>query len=448
MTKTKIEQRYIDEHPESLSRYQTSKDLFPNGVTHDARRLAPFPMYVTHAKGAHKWDAEGNKIIDYKTGHGAMILGHSHPSIVKAVQEAVAEGTQMGCSTDKEIKWGQLVKELVPCAEKVRFQSSGTEAVMMAMRLARAYTGKTKIIKFDDHFHGWSDYATAGGSGLGGIPQETLDTMIVLPPNNIGLVEKAIKETNDVAAVMIEPTGSHMGLHPFPPSFLHELRELTERTGTVFHMDEVVTGFRLSKGGASRKFDVTPDITTLAKILGGGLPGGAVAGKADLINLIEFKDDASYNHNERVGHPGTFNANPVSAAAGATALELVRDTDVNAITDAAGGKLKAGLNELLGKMEIPGQVTGHGPLLFVRLGVDFEVEDDGATFELTETEWSKINDGHRNSQLHLALINEGIDPMSSGTRLIIGKDHSDQDIEDTISAYEKALGSVRESGLI
>ena len=338
MANTKIEQRYIDEHPESMSRYHTSKNLFPNGVTHDARRLSPFPMYVTHAKGSHKWDVEGNKIIDYKTGHGAMILGHSHPSIVKAAQDAVAEGTQMGCSTDKEIRWGQLVNELVPCAEKVRFQSSGTEAVMMAMRLARAYTGKTKVIKFDDHFHGWSDYATAGGSGLGGIPKETLETMIVLPPNDIGLVEKAIKETNDVASVMIEPTGSHMGLHPIPTSFLHELRELTDRTGTLFHMDEVVTGFRLSKGGASRKFEVTPDITTLAKILGGGLPGGAVAGKADIINLIEFKDDASYNHNERVGHPGTFNANPISAAAGTAALELVRDTDVNAKTEAAGLK--------------------------------------------------------------------------------------------------------------
>ena len=166
MSKTKIEQRYIDEHPESLSRYNISKHLFPNGVTHDARRLSPFPLYVTQAKGSHKWDVEGNKIIDYKTGHGSMILGHSHPDIVKSVHDAMSLGTQMGSSTDMEIKWGQLVKELVPCAEKVRFQSSGTEAVMMAMRLARAFTGRTKIIKFDDHFHGWSDYAMAGGSGL------------------------------------------------------------------------------------------------------------------------------------------------------------------------------------------------------------------------------------------------------------------------------------------
>lgn len=448
MAITKIEQRYIDLHPESLARYQVSKNLFPNGVTHDARRLAPFPIYVTHAKGSHKWDVEGNRIIDYKTGHGAMILGHSHPDIVQSVQEAMAEGTQMGCSTDKEIKWGKLVTELVPCAEKVRFQSSGTEAVMMAIRLARAYTSKTKIIKFDDHFHGWSDYATAGGSGLGGIPQETLDTMIVLPPNDIDLVEKTIKKSGDVAAVMIEPTGSHMGLHPIPPSFLHELRELTERTGTIFHMDEVVTGFRLSKGGASVKFEVTPDVTTLAKILGGGMPGGAVAGKSDIINLIEFQDDASYNQNKRVGHPGTFNANPISAAAGAKALELVRDTDVNEKADAAAAKLKNALNELLGKMEIAGQVTGHGSLLFVRLGVDFEVGSDGASFELTDSEWETVNNGQRNSQIHLALLNEGIDPMSNGTRLIIGQDHSDQDIQDTVSAYEKALSAVRDSGLM
>ena len=153
------------------------------------------------------------------------------------------------------------------------------------------------------------------------------------------------------------------------------------------------------------------------------MPGGAVAGKSDIINLIEFKDDASYNHNQRVGHPGTFNANPISAAAGAAALELVRDTDVNEKTYAAGNKLKAGLNELLGKMEIPGQVTGHGPLLFVRLGVDFEVEDDGATFELTESEWATVNDGHRSSQLQLALLNEGVDPMSNGTRLILSLIH-------------------------
>jgi glutamate-1-semialdehyde 2,1-aminomutase len=247
---------------------------------------------------------------------------------------------------------------------------------------------------------------------------------------------------------MIEPTGSHMGLHPIPPRFLQQLRDLTEKTGVIFHMDEVVTGFRISKGGASEKFNVIPDITTLAKILGGGMPGGAVAGKSDLINLIEFQNDTAFNQNQRVSHPGTFNANPVSAAAGAKALELVRDTNVNDKADQAADKLKKNLNELLGKMEIAGQVTGHGSLLFVRLGVHFEVEDDGASFELSDSQWEIIDDSQRNAQLHLALLNEGVDPMSNGTRLIVGQDHSDQDIKDTVSAYEKALIEIRGIGLI
>ena len=445
---TPIEQQYIDQHPKSIERFNVSKELFPDGVTHDARRLRPFPMYVTHAEGSRKWDVDGHEIIDFKTGHGSMILGHSHPKIVAAVQEAMAKGTQMGSSTDAEIRWGSLVRELVPCAEKVRFHSSGTEAVMMAMRLARAYTGKTKIIKFDDHFHGWSDYASAGGAGLGGIPQETLDTMIVLPPNDFDLVEQTVTGRDDIAAIMLEPTGSHMGLHPISPEFLRQLRDLTTRTGIVFLMDEVVTGFRLSSGGASKKFDVTPDITTLAKIVGGGLPGAAVAGKADIINQIEFHNDPEYDTNQRVGHPGTFNANPLSAAAGIAALEMVRDTQVNEKADEAANKVKAGLNELLGKMEIPGQVTGHGSLLFMRLGVDFEVEDDGATFDLTDEQWKKVNDGARNSQLHLALLNNGIDPMSNGTRLIVGQAHTDRDVAETVDAYEKSLGQVRDMGLL
>ena len=159
---TSIEQQYIDLHPESLARYEVAKDLFPNGVTHDARNLTPFPYYVTHSEGAVKYDVDGNRIVDYKTGHGALILGHNHPAVVKAVQDQMAIGTHWSASTDIEIRWGELVTALVPCAEKVRFNSSGTEADMMAMRMARAYTGRDKIIRFKNHFHGWSDYAVPG----------------------------------------------------------------------------------------------------------------------------------------------------------------------------------------------------------------------------------------------------------------------------------------------
>ena len=209
-----IEQRYIDLHPGSLERHAQARDIFPDGVTHDGRRMSPFPIYATHGIGPHKWDVDGNRIIDYWTGHGSMILGHSHPEIVAAVASQMARGTHLSASSDLEIKWGQQVQQLIPSAEKVRFHSSGTEATMMAVRMARAYTGKSKVIKFEEHFHGWSDYLTVGSAGMGGIPEETKNTMIVLPPNDIGIVEKTIQDNPDVGAIILEPTGAHMGQIP------------------------------------------------------------------------------------------------------------------------------------------------------------------------------------------------------------------------------------------
>ena len=280
---TSITERFYELHPTSRKLYEErSKGLFPDGVTHETRFLAPFPIYATHAQGPRKWDVDGNEYVDYVSGHGALLLGHSHPAVVSAVTEQVSKGTHLGANTELELKWGELVTRLIPSAEKVRFTSSGTEATLMAMRLARAYTGKSKIIKFFDHFHGWHDYAMANGNVSGpGIPAETWESMIVLPEvNDIAAVEKALDENDDVAAIILEPTGAHMGVSPIHPSFLEELRELTNRREIVLIFDEVVTGFRSSPGGAQARFGITPDMTSLAKILGGGLPGGAVAGKS------------------------------------------------------------------------------------------------------------------------------------------------------------------------
>ena len=155
---TPIEQHYVDAHPKCAELYATSKDLFPNGVTHDARNLKPFPYFVSHAQGARKWDVDGHEIIDYKGGHGALILGHNHPDIVAAVTKQMAKGTHYAASTELEIEWGNRVLEMIPCSEKVRFHSSGTEATLMALRMARSYTGKSRIVKFNDHFHGWHDF--------------------------------------------------------------------------------------------------------------------------------------------------------------------------------------------------------------------------------------------------------------------------------------------------
>ena len=438
-----IEQRYVDLHPGSVERHAAARDIFPDGVTHDGRRMSPSPIYATHGVGPHKWDVDGNRIIDYWTGHGSMILGHSHPEVVAAVASQMGKGTHLSASSDLEIRWGQQVKELIPSAEKVRFQSSGTEATMMAIRMARAYTGKAKVIKFVEHFHGWSDYLSVGSAGVGGIPEETKSTMIVLPPNDIALVEKTLQDNDDIAAIILEPTGAHMGQIPVRPSFLGELRELTDRTGVVLIFDEVVTGFRISKGGAQAHYGVTPDMTTMAKILGGGLPGGAVAGKADIINMIEARDDADFNQNRRIAHNGTFNANPLSAAAGTVALDLIMNTKVTETANAMGARLKDGLNDLLSRMEVPGCASGIASLIFLRLGADHEC-DKGVCI-MTPEQMRETGNAERNSQFVLAMLNNGVHATS---RFIMSAAHREQDVDDTVAATEKSLTELRQIGLI
>ncbi len=442
---TSIEQRFYELHPKSAEMHESARSLFPNGVTHDARRQNPFQLYYTHAEGAAKYDVDGNRILDYFPGHGALILGHSRPEVVSAVQEQMARGTHFSGSTELEMQWGNWVRELIPTAEKVRFHSSGTEADMMAIRMARAYTGKTKVIKFEDHFHGWSDYLVAGSEGIGGIPAETLSTMIVLPPNDIETFERTLQNDDDIAAVILEPTGAHMGLEPILPEFLHQLREVTERYGVVLIFDEVVTGFRVSRGGAQEYFGIRPDLTTLAKILGGGLPGGAVTGKADIINMIEDRPgDADYNRDSRIAHNGTFNANPISAAAGIAALEIVANEPINDTANLRAAQLKDGLNDLMGRMEIPGGVTGIASLMFLRLGVDVP-EGDREYCILSPEQMAESMEPERVRQLTLSLLNHGV---QSGNRFILTAAHTEDDIAHTIGAYERAFDEIRGIGLI
>ena len=206
----------------------------------------------------------------------------------------------------------------MPAIEKLSFHSSGTEATMMAIRLARAYTGKTRIIKFSDHFHGWHDcvITDSGKYTSAGVPAAATDTVIRMEAGNIKKVQDVLREDTDVAAVILEPTGASMGCLPLEPGFLVQLREVTDKRGVVLIFDEVVTGFRVEPGGAQERFHVHPDLTALAKILGGGLPAGAVGGRSEIIDLLSFRNDPVWDRTERVSHPGTFNANPLSAASG------------------------------------------------------------------------------------------------------------------------------------
>ena len=439
---TPIEKKYTDSRPNSHKKYQSSEKLFPNGVTHDARMMKPFPYYISHAEGSKKWDIDGNEYIDYKSGHGAMLLGHAHPEIIKVVNETIAKGSLPGASTELEVEWAQAIKNLVPSAEKIRFTSSGTEADMMGMRIMRAYTGKDKIIKFEHHFHGWSDGASAtGGVDANweyGIPKQILDTMVIIPPNDISIVESTLQNDNNIAGIMLEPTGAHMGQYPIRPSFVKELRELCTKKNIVLMFDEVVTGFRVARGGAEEYIGVKPDISSWAKVLGGGLPGGCVTGQAQFMEILEKTPES-----QGMYHPGTFNAYPISAAAGAKALTIVKNTNVNEIAAERGQQLVTGINNVLTKLEVPGYAYGQDSLVHLKLGVEANSVED--LINMPSDEPNVFNSGALNHQLGLSLLNQGIDSWSA-SRFIMMASHTEEDVNKTISAMENAFIEAREQG--
>ncbi|MCS7206460.1 MAG: aspartate aminotransferase family protein [Dehalococcoidia bacterium] len=441
-----IVQEFVRKHPKSAEAYQRSKTIFPGGVTHDTRYLTPFPLFITHASGSRKWDLDGNEYVDYVMGHGALILGHAHPSLVQAVTEQIRKGTHLGGNTLEEIRWAEAIRRLIPSAQKVRFHSSGTEATMMAVRLARAYTGKKRLIKFADHFHGWSDaLLPSAGTAPGGIPEETWATVTVLPPNDLALVEKTIREKGDVAAVILEPTGAHMGQYPVRPDFLRGLREVTTRYGVVLIFDEVVTGFRTAKNGAQGRFGVLPDLTTLAKIVAGGLPGAAVVGKAEILDMIQHRGDPDWDTRQRVGHPGTFNANPLSAVAGATCLELLASQPINEHAERMAERLKRGIRALLQRMEVPGCAFGVGALVELTLGVPHDCPGDFCPLPLDQVK--QATRPALRQALRRAMLNNGADLMGGG-RFILSGVHTEQDIEITLDALERSLRALRAEGLV
>ena len=321
VSRTMLETTYRKTFDRSAELYERALERFPNGVTHDGRFMRPFPVYIDRAQGSRKWTVEGRELIDYWMGHGSLILGHSHPEIAKVIAEQAARGTHYGACHELEIEWADMIRQLMPSAETVRFVSSGTEATLMAIRLARTFTGRRKVIKFRGHYHGWHDQVLDGvgparDRPMPGVLNEVFDTLISLPEVNLDRVADTLKRDNDVACLILEPTGAMFGGVELSDEIVPGLRELTERYGVIFVMDEVVTGFRCAPGGAQEHYGVKPDLSTLAKILAAGLNGGALVGRSDIMELLELRDDSDWQTDRKMLHYGTFNANPLSAAAG------------------------------------------------------------------------------------------------------------------------------------
>jgi glutamate-1-semialdehyde 2,1-aminomutase len=427
-----LQERWTERRQKSAALYQRALKVFPSGVTHDGRYMEPYPIYVTHADGTKKWDVDGNEYVDYWSGHGALLLGHNYPSVRDATVEQAKKGTHYGACHELEVEWGELVQQIVPSAEKVKFFSSGTEATLMAMRLARAFTGKDKILKIQGHFHGWHDYATIAMAPpydepvSRGIPKAINETMVAVPFKDVGALRAALDANPDVAGVILLAGGTGGESQAATKEYLQQVRDLTRERGVVLIFDEVVTGFRYAPGGCQEYYGVTPDATTMAKIVAGGLPGGAIGARADILSLLDHRDDSQWMRFGRIAHPGTYNANPLSAAAGIACLKVVRDPAVQKKATEQADKIRAGFDAVLQRRGVDGKSGGEVSLLAVSLP---GAKAKGKAFT---------------NRFRMAMQVAGVD--FNGNSMIVSAVHTDDDVARTVDAFDQAIQLLQEEG--
>src|SRR5512134_1659358 len=353
--------------PKSISLFQEAQRLLPGGVDSPVRAFRAVggqPLFIECGEGPYLFDVDGNRYIDYVLSWGPLITGHAHPKVVKAIQEAAVKGTSYGAPSPLEIELAKSVIEFMPNIEMIRFVNSGTEATMSALRLARAYTKRDKIIKFDGCYHGHADLllvqAGSGVATLGlpdspGVPENTVRDTLVADFNDLASVETLFKKfPEQIAAIIVEPVAGNMGVVPPQPGFLEGLRAITEREGALLIFDEVMTGFRVHKGGAQTLYKVKPDLTTLGKVIGGGLPVGAYGGRKEIMELVAPSG--------QMYQAGTLSGNPLAMSAGIATLDLIRDEKVWEEMEARSRQLDAGIESAAEKAGIPVTQTRVGTM--------------------------------------------------------------------------------------
>ena len=432
--------RWAAENPRSAALSVRARHLFPGGVTHDARLADPFPLAVARAEGARKWDLDGHELVCYVMGHGALLLGHSHPEVVSAVRAQAGRFFHPGANHELECDWAELVIRLVPSAERVRFTSSGTEASLLALRVARAATGRDRIVKLSGHFHGWHDQVAVGSDppfdrpDTAGLPRATADTVTVIPADTGALAEAL--QAGDVAAVILEPSGAAWGTVPLPEEFLAAARRLTGAAGALLVYDEVVSGFRWSPGGVQELTGVHPDLTVLGKVLAGGMPGGAVCGRADLMDLLGGPAAGP----ARVAHPGTHNAHAVSAAAGVTTLGLAAPGELQARADRLAASLRGELTAAFERAGVAGCAYGESSTFHLLFG------HDGTPDGLDTAALKNGVPGWLAPALHCAMLSQGVH-LFHGSGFLSAA-HGDQEAEQTVGAFVATLGQLQAEGLV
>ncbi len=416
--------------------FQQAQKHIPGGVNSPVRAfngVGGAPIFFKKAKGAYLIDDDNNRYIDYVGSWGPMIVGHAHPMVISAVQEAAANGLSFGAPTAIEIVLAEMVCQIIPSIEKVRMVSSGTEATMSAIRLARGYTGRDKIIKFEGCYHGHADslLVKAGSGALtlgvpssGGVPDSLAQHTITLTYNNIAEVGKVFSEIGDeIAAVIVEPVAGNMNCIPPVTGFLEGLRSVTEKHGTVLIMDEVMTGFRVALGGAQGHYGITPDLTTLGKILGGGMPVGAFGGKKEIMDHIA-PDGPVYQ-------AGTLSGNPVAMAAGLATLELINKPDFHKELSATAKSLMQGIQAAADKANIPLTTNQVGGMF----GIFFTEEKNITSFDQVMK-----CDQERFKKFFHGMLEEGIYLAPSAFEAgFVSSKHTSKEIAETIAAAERVF---------
>lgn len=446
----------------SAQLHQRALGLAPGGLHHNLRTTWPFPLSFSHGKGPYKWDVDGHKYVDYALGQGSLLLGHEHPAVVEEVGKTYIPGVP-GANHELELRWAEIVCELVPSAENVRFVASGTEATMLAIRLARAYTGRTRLVRIEGHYNGWHDHVMLGfrppfdESLSAGVPDEILKMVSVVPGDDGGKRLEATLKGGDIAAVILEPSGASWGTVPLEPNFSATVRDLTTKYGSLMILDEVITGFRYSPGGAQARDQVSPDLTTLGKILCGGFHGGAVAGKADILSHLRLdllQRDAAESR-PYVLHHGTFNGHPVSAAAGIATLNEVRTGLHHVAADKHAAEIRAGLQEIVDSLSIAGLSYGESSIFHVYLAANGQsgaishgvpslangTPGSGSAVQLLSIS-PKVIDA-----LQFQLRVRGVDLFSYNGGMTSSA-HGDAELDQTLSAFRDVLRLLRDRGII
>jgi glutamate-1-semialdehyde 2,1-aminomutase len=419
--------------------FEQARRYLPGGVNSPVRAFGAVggtPPFIVSGRGSKIFDADGNEFIDYVGSWGPLILGHSPPPVVDALKQAVERGSTFGAPTELEVTLARMIAAAMPSIEMVRFVNSGTEATMSALRLARAFTGRDKIIKFAGGYHGHADgLLVKGGSGLAtlglpgspGVPQSYAQNTLVVPYSNSEAVARLFGSYPDeIAAVIVEPVAANMGVVPPQPGFLDNLRRLTADNGALLIFDEVITGFRVAYGGAQTIYGITPDLTCLGKVIGGGLPVGAYGGKRKIMEMIAPIGP--------VYQAGTLSGNPLAMTAGIETLKVLSRPDIYERLEKTSSRLEAGIAEALSSSDIKLNISRFGSLLTI-----FFTDNPALDYESVSGADTALF-----GRFFQQLLSQGIYwPPSQFEAAFVSLAHSDEDIQNTIAVMKKALGSLQ-----